>query len=166
MIEPRDTNVHTYIYTYILGVPFGTRAVCRSWWQLILICQALNWRAAGVGSWTAPIFHIHDTVESLIQVLASHISSQMIHSCILSSSRRSLSDLELSSSADEVAGWHIRNNLLLNANKTVAIVTGIRQQVAKFRHSSDILMSVVTLPFIANLRVFGIINPNQPLIVR
>ena len=57
--------------------------------------------------------------------------------------------------ADTVTEWYIRNNLFLNANKTEAIVTGTRQ-VAKCDQSNGILVSGVTISFIAKLRVLGV----------
>ena len=63
--------------------------------------------------------------------------------------------MELSSCDDAVTGWHIRNNLLLNANKTETIVKDTRQ-VAKSNKFDGILVRGVTAPFIANLRVSGV----------
>ena len=53
----------------------------------------------------------------------------------------------LSACADAIAGWHIRNKLLLNATKTEALVTGTRQQVAKFYQSSSITISNTTVQY-------------------
>ena len=47
----------------------------------------------------------------------------------------------------------IRTTWVLNADKTKAIVTGTRQQVAKFNLSGSFLVSGVTVPFIAKQRV-------------
>ena len=38
----------------------------------------------------------------------------------------------LSACADAVTSWHLDNDLLLNPNKTEEIITGTRQQIAKF----------------------------------
>lgn len=42
----------------------------------------------------------------------------------------------MSNCADAVTRWHLENSLLLNPSKTEALVTGSRQQVAKFDNTS------------------------------
>ena len=69
--------------------------------------------------------------------------------------------IKSSSSLDFHRAILIRNNLLLNANKTEAIVTGTRPQVAKFNQSSSILVSRVVAPFIVKLRVLGVTLDNH-----
>ena len=64
--------------------------------------------------------------------------------------------LNLTACADAVTGWHIRNELLLNQNKTEAIITGTYQQIAKFDQSVRINVSGTTVPFSSKLRVIGV----------
>ena len=42
----------------------------------------------------------------------------------------------LSACADAITSWHLENDLLLNPNKTEAIITRIRQQIAKLKNST------------------------------
>ena len=53
----------------------------------------------------------------------------------------------LSACADTVNGWHIRNYLLLNPTKSEAIVTGMRQLIAKLDQSRRITISGTELWF-------------------
>ena len=59
--------------------------------------------------------------------------------------------LNLTACADAVTGWHIRNELLLNPNKT-----GTYQQIAKFDQSVGINVSGTTVPFSSKLGVLGV----------
>ena len=43
--------------------------------------------------------------------------------------------------ADAVTNWHLENDLLLNPNKTEAIITGTRQQIAKFDQSAGVVVA-------------------------
>ena len=45
----------------------------------------------------------------------------------------------LSNCAGAVTKWHLENSLLLNPSKTEALVTGSRQQVAKFDNTSTVI---------------------------
>ena len=59
----------------------------------------------------------------------------------------------LSSCADAVTGWHIRNNLLLNPTKIKAIITGTRQQIARLGRSGGVVVSGAVVPFGSTLCV-------------
>ena len=58
--------------------------------------------------------------------------------------------------ADAVTGWLIRNNLLINPDKTKAIITGTRQQVAKFDEARGVAVSGSIMSFAQKLRVLGV----------
>ena len=62
----------------------------------------------------------------------------------------------LTSRANAVTGWHIRNDHLLNPSKTEALVAGTRQQVAKLDTSSEKAESGSIVPFSLKLRVLGV----------
>ena len=62
----------------------------------------------------------------------------------------------LSDCADAVMCWHIANNLLLNPSKTEALVTGTRQQIAKFDQTGGIVVSGSIVSFAAKLHVLGV----------
>ena len=63
--------------------------------------------------------------------------------------------------ANAVTGWFIRNSLLLNPNKTDAIITGTRQQVAKFDRAGGVAVSGSIIPFAQKLRVLSVIIDDQ-----
>ena len=54
----------------------------------------------------------------------------------------------LSACADAVTAWYIRNDLLLDPNKTEALVAGKRQQLAKFDTSRGVAVPGTILPFV------------------
>ena len=62
----------------------------------------------------------------------------------------------LSSCADAVTGWHIRNDILLNSTKTEAITTGTRQQIARLYRSGGVVVSGAVVPFGSTMRVLGV----------
>ena len=121
-------------------IHFMARAVCCRWWQPIVICQALNRRAAGIGSWTSPIFHIYYTDGNLISAfdISYYLFTDDTQLYFVIQSPYSSGLAELSSCADAVTGWHIRNNLLLNA---------IRQKLSS-RAQADKLPIQVSKSFI------------------
>ena len=57
----------------------------------------------------------------------------------------------LSACADAVMAWYIRNDLLLNPNKTEALVMGTRQQLAKFDTSRGFAVSGTFIPFVCKI---------------
>ena len=61
----------------------------------------------------------------------------------------------LSACADAVKTWYIRNDLLLNPNKTEALVVGTRQQLPKFKTSIEVAVSEKIIPFVRKIRVIG-----------
>ena len=60
----------------------------------------------------------------------------------------------LSSCANAVTGWHIRNDL--NTTKTEAITTGTRQQIARLDRSGGVVVSGAVVPFGSTLHVLGV----------
>ena len=62
----------------------------------------------------------------------------------------------LASCVDAITGWHIRIDLLLNPTKIEAIVTGMRQQIAKFDQSVRITIFGAAIPFGSTLRVIEV----------
>ena len=67
----------------------------------------------------------------------------------------------LSSCADAVTSWHLENDLLLNPNKTEAIITGTRQQIAKFSRSAGVAVADSNVPFVDKLRVLDVTLDSQ-----
>ena len=63
--------------------------------------------------------------------------------------------VSLTSYADAVIGWYIKNDLLLNPRKTEALVAGPRQQVAKLNTSNGVGVFGSILPFSSKQRVLG-----------
>ena len=61
----------------------------------------------------------------------------------------------LSTSADAVTGWHIRNGLL-KPTKTEAIITGISQQIAKFDQLDGVTICGATVPFGSTFPILGV----------
>ena len=55
---------------------------------------------------------------------------------------------QLTACVGAVTGWFSRNDLLLNPNKIEAIITGTRQQLAKFNQSDVIIVSGSNVPFV------------------
>ena len=60
----------------------------------------------------------------------------------------------LAAGADAVTGLRIRNDLLLNPRKTVALVSGTGQQVDKFDTLNGIAVSGSIVPFSSKLRPY------------
>ena len=124
-----DNNVRRWLYhktNKVINNADLARAVCHSVRSPIFIFQVLKWCATGVGSLTALVLYINDTGGSLISSFISYHqfvdNTQLYTLSIKSLSSSNLT--ELSSCAEAVTSSHIRNNLLLNANKTEAIVVG------------------------------------------
>ena len=54
----------------------------------------------------------------------------------------------LSAFAYAVTSWYLKNDLLLNPNKTEAIITGTSQQIAKFNRSAGVVVAGSNVPFV------------------
>ena len=67
----------------------------------------------------------------------------------------------LSACADALVSWHLENDLLLNPNKTKAIITGTRQQIAKFNRSAGVAVASSNVAFVDKLRVLGVTLDSQ-----
>jgi len=67
--------------------------------------------------------------------------------------------MTLTTCADAVTRWHLDNNLLLNPQRTEALLTGTRQQVVKFENSSSFANTVV--PCSKSVRVLGVTIDSQ-----
>ena len=57
---------------------------------------------------------------------------------------------------DAVTAWHIRNNLLLNPSKTLALVAGTHRQIAELDTSNEIAVSGSIRPLSSKQRVLGV----------
>ena len=57
---------------------------------------------------------------------------------------------------DAVTRWHLEDGLLLNPNKTEAIVTGTQQHVAKLKKHCGFKVAEVTVPLSKTLWVLGV----------
>ena len=77
----------------------------------------------------------------------------------VSDTPRSLENL--SAYAEAIVGWHIRIKLLTNATKTEALMTGTRQQFAKFDQSSGITISNTTVQYSSKVRVLWVIIDSE-----
>ena len=62
---------------------------------------------------------------------------------------------------DAVTSWHLVNDLLLNPNKTKAVITGTRQQIAKFNRSAGVAVAGSKIPSVDKLRVLGVTLDSQ-----
>ena len=58
-----------------------------------------------------------------------------------------------------MTGWLIRNNLLINPDRTEAIITGTCQQVAKLGKARGVAVSIMS--FAQKLRVLGVTIDGQ-----
>ena len=68
--------------------------------------------------------------------------------------------INLSNCADAVTKWHLVNMLLLNPSKTEVLITGTRQQVAKFDSAptgtNTIQFADTTVPYSKSVRILGV----------
>ena len=67
----------------------------------------------------------------------------------------------LSAWADAVTSWHLKNDLLLNPDKTEAIITGTRQQITKFNRSAGVAVAGSNVSIVDKLRVLGVTLDSQ-----
>jgi len=62
----------------------------------------------------------------------------------------------LSDCAEAVTNWHLHNGLLLNPSKTEAVITGTRQQAARFDCSTGVVFAGTRVTISYAIRVLGI----------
>ena len=103
---------------------------------------------------TTPVGNIIDSFDVTYHQYAD--DTQLYMTIKLSSSDKLAS---LSACADAITSWHLENDLLLNPSKTAAIITGTRQQIAKFDRSAGVAGTIV--PFVDKLRVLGVTLDSQ-----
>ena len=122
--------------------------------------KVVLWRTAGLGSRAATILHLPDTGrQPHLYILNTVPTIRRQHTVINTTSPTGLATL--STCADAVAGWHIRNDLLLNPTKTEAIVTGTLQQIAKLDQLEGVTMCGAAVPFGSTLRILEVMLDSE-----
>jgi hypothetical protein len=68
----------------------------------------------------------------------------------------------LSDCINAVACWHYENGLQLNPSKTEALITGTRQQVARFNFTSTLRVAEAMVPYSKTIRILWVtLDPHQ-----
>ena len=122
------------------------------------ICCSITATMTMFGPQAAPVLYVHCPGRNIDQLLRKKIPPiWRRHTTVYRIDPDSLHCLaSLIAGADAVTSWHIRNYLLLNPNKTEALIASFCQQVAKLDTSNWIALSSSIVLFSSKLRVLWV----------